>query len=218
MLILRLHIGINLVLLYCILNFIISALVFQTCICSCCCCTFIKVWRYCGLFSALLLLLNTLRGLKKKFKFWFKFVVASRKIRLEKLDNTETNHPRNAFNGWLRHPLLKIMKKSISSTFLKMVGIFNFYKLPFDIDFIVLCRLTKTCSLSKAPTRIFPHKLVMYTIINSRLLSFKFIKDVPLGARGFFFLPISWEWTSGAKVEKNGNRLTSVWYTCKCCI
>ena len=41
-----------------------------------------------------------------------------------------------------------------------MVGIFNFYKLPFDIDFIVLCRLMKTCSLSKAPTRIFPHKLV----------------------------------------------------------
>ena len=163
MLVLRVHIGINLVLLYCILNFIISALVFQTCICSCCCCTFIKVWRYCGLFSALRLLLNTLRGLKKKFKFWFKFVVASRKIRLEKLDNTETNHPRNAFNGWLRHPLLKIMKKSISSTFLKMVGIFNFYKLPFDIDFIVLCRLTKTCSLSKAPTWIFPHKLVMYT-------------------------------------------------------
>ena len=134
----------------------------------CCCCiaavaVLFKVWRYCELFSALLLLLNTLRGLKKKFKFWFKFVVASRKIRLQKLDNTETNHPRNAFNGWLRHPLLKIMKKSISSTFLKMVGIFNFYKLPFDIDFIVLCRLTKTCSLSKAPTRIFPHKLVMYT-------------------------------------------------------
>ena len=98
-------------------------LVFQTCICSCCCCTFIKVWRYCGLFSALLLLLNTLRGLKKRFKFWFKFVVASRKIRLEKLDNTETNHPRNAFNGWFRHLLLKIMKKSISSSFLKMVGI-----------------------------------------------------------------------------------------------
>ena len=43
-----------------------------------------------------------------------------------------------------------------------MVGIFNFYKLPFDIDFIVLCRM-KTCGLSKAPTRIFPHKLVMYT-------------------------------------------------------
>ena len=122
-LILRFHIGINLVLLYFILIFIISALVFQTCICSCCCCTFIKVWRYCELFSALLLLLNTLRGLKKKFKFWFKFVVASRKIRLEKLDNTETNHPRNAFNGWLRHLLLKVMTKSISSSFLKMVGI-----------------------------------------------------------------------------------------------
>ena len=75
MLILRLHIGIILVLLYCILNFIISALVFQTCICSCCCCTFIKVWRYCGLFSALPLLLNTLRGLKKELKCWFKFVV-----------------------------------------------------------------------------------------------------------------------------------------------
>ena len=71
MLILRLHIGINLVLLYCILYFIISALVFQTCICFCCCCTFIKVWRYCGLFSALLLLLNSLRGLKKKFKLYF---------------------------------------------------------------------------------------------------------------------------------------------------
>ena len=118
-LIFRFHIGINLALLYCILNFIISALVFQTCICSCCCCTFIKVWRYCGLFSALLLLLNTLRGLKKKFKFWFKFVVASRKIRLEKLDNTETNHPRNAFNGWLRHRLLKIMKKVSVQVFLK---------------------------------------------------------------------------------------------------
>ena len=71
MLILRFHIGINLVPLYCFLNFIISALVFQTCICSCCCCTFIKVWRYCGLFSALLLLLNSLRGLKKKFKLYF---------------------------------------------------------------------------------------------------------------------------------------------------
>ena len=70
-LIFRFHIGINLVLLYCILNFIISALVFQTCICSCCCCTFIKVWRYCELFSALLLLLNSLRGLKKKYKLYF---------------------------------------------------------------------------------------------------------------------------------------------------
>ena len=119
MLILRFHIGINLILLYCILNFIISALVFQTCICSCCCCTFIKVWRYCGLFSALLLLLNTLRGLKKEFKFWFKFVVSSRRIRLQKLDNTETNHPRNAFNGWLRHPLLKTMKKVSAQVFLK---------------------------------------------------------------------------------------------------
>ena len=60
-------------------------------------------------------------------------------------------------------PAVKNYEKSISSSFLKMVGIFNFYKLPFDIDFIVLCRLMKTCSLSKAPTRIFPHKLVMYT-------------------------------------------------------
>ena len=90
----------------------------------CCCCiaavaVLFKVWRYCRLFSALLLLLNTLRGLKKEFKFWFKFVVASRKIRLQKLDNTETNHPRNAFNGWLRHRLLKIMKKVSVQVFLK---------------------------------------------------------------------------------------------------
>ena len=162
-LILRFHIGINLVLLYCILNFIISALVFQTCICSCCCCTFIKVWRYCGLFSALRLLLNTLRGLKKKFKFWFKFVVASRKIRLQKLDNTETNHPRNAFNGWLRHPLWMKLWKKYQLNFSWNGWYIQLYKLPFEIDFIVLCRLTKTCSLSKAPTWIFPHKLVMYT-------------------------------------------------------
>ena len=57
-------------------------------------------------------------------------------------------------------PAIKNYEKSISSSFLKMVGIFNFSKLPFDIDFIVLCRLMKTCSLSKAPTRIFPHTII----------------------------------------------------------
>ena len=35
-------------------------------------------------------------------------------------------------------PAIENYEKSISSTFLKMVGIFSFYKLPFDIDFIVL--------------------------------------------------------------------------------
>ena len=43
-------------------------------------------------------------------------------------------------------PAIENYEKSISSSFLKMVGIFNFYKLPFDIDFIVLCRLMKTFS------------------------------------------------------------------------
>ena len=121
MLILRFHISINLVLLYCILNFI---------------------WICPGIAVAVVLLLlryfSRFEGIAGCFQLYFycwiplgdwkrnSNFVASRKIRLEKLDNTETNHPRNAFNGWLRHPLLKIMKKVSVQVFLKWLVFWAF--------------------------------------------------------------------------------------------
>ena len=109
-LILRFHIVINLVLLYCILNFIWICPGIAVAVVLLLLLYFSRFEGIAGCFQLYFYCWIPFR-LKKKFKFCFKFVVALRKIRLWKLNNTETNHPRNVLNGWLRHPLLKIMKK-----------------------------------------------------------------------------------------------------------